>query len=207
MADRHALFDRDVFLKLVACNLWAECLDALGITHPYRLASASVRGAKTPLNRWRPPDALRADILQRIEALQGTVPVIPNSWIQDSVQNPLYNAMLAPEQEGIDQGEAQLAVVALSTPAVDVLVSGDKRFIQALRFRYPDVFRQLRESLICFEDCLRAIIERLGLDAIRDRLIVAKGCDSTLNIALGNENHASQDDFLAALSSYNPLFP
>jgi hypothetical protein len=113
--------------------------------------------------------------------------------------------MLAPEQEGIDQGEAQLAVVALSTPAVDVLVSGDKRFIQALRSRYPDVFRQLRESLICFEDCLRAIIERLGLDAIRDRLIVAKGCDSTLNIALGSENHASQDDFLAALSSYNPL--
>lgn len=206
MADRHALFDRDVFLKLVFCDLWAECLDALGITHPYRLASASVGGAGPPLNRWRPPDALRTDILQRIEALQGTVPLIPNSWIQDSVQNPLYNAMLAP-REGIDQGEAQLAVIALSTPTVNLLVSGDKRFIQALRSRYPAAFGQLRASLICFEDCLRAIIERLGLDIIRDRLIAAKGCDSTLNIALGSDNHASQDNFLAALSSYNPLLP
>ncbi len=206
MADRHALFDRDVFLKLAFCDLWAECLDALGITHPYRLVTASLGGAKTPLDRWRPPDALRADILQRIEALQGTVPLIPNSWIQDSVQNPLYNAMLAP-REGIDSGEAQLAVIVLSTPTVNLLVSGDKRFIQALRSRFPDAFRKLRASLICFEDCLRAIIERLGLDAIRDRLIVAKGCDSTLNIALGSDNHASQDNFLAALSSYNPLFP
>lgn len=209
MADRHALFDRDVFLKLVACNLWAECLDALGITHPYRLASASVRSAKTPLDRWKPPitAALRNAIIKRIDALQGVVPIIPETWMAQANEHPLYNAMTAPEQKGIDEPDARLAIIALSSSTKLMLVSGDKRFLRALRSDFPQEFERLHPSIICFEDCLCAIVKRLGIEAIREQLYEAKSCDGTLRNAISSDGLATQKMFLEGMASDHPLRP
>ncbi len=207
MADRHALFDRDVFLKLAFCDLWAECLDALGITHPYRLASASVRSAKIPLSRWNPPDALRTGTLQRVDALQSAVPIIPETWMAQANGHPLYNAMTAPGQKGIDPNDARLAIIALSLSTKIMLVSGDKRFFRALRSDFPQEFERLHSSLICFEDCLCAIVKRIGIETIRDRLNAAKSCDGTLRNAIGSDGLATQKAFLEGMASDHPLRP
>ncbi|CAK0750832.1 hypothetical protein CCP2SC5_1710003 [Azospirillaceae bacterium] len=81
------------------------------------------------------------------------------------------------------------------------LISGDKRFFRALKADCPELFKQLRPSLISFERCLIAVCESKGFAAVHERLRVAKGCDTTLRSALGTDGK----EFLQALKSYDPL--
>lgn len=203
-AELHAFFDRDVFIKLACCDLWNEALTALGVTHPYRLASATRKGSKNVFrNKPEVPDALRTETLNRVETMAETTPVLPKDWTDAIVGTDIYNSML--DTSGIDPGEAQLALIALNSSFDNRLVTGDKRFIKAMAEAFPEEFDKLRPRLITFEACLLKICKTIGFAAIRDRLIAARGIDGTLRNALGSQNQNSEEDFYEGLRSGNPI--
>lgn len=202
MTELHAFFDRDVYVKLACCDIWQDTLEAFGITHPYRLASASEKGARSALRRR--PD-LNEEVFEataaRVRSMSADVPVIPVNWIEPAVGHQLYQRML--ETDGIDAGEAVLALVSLICEKENRLISGDKRFLQALSFAFPNEFSRLQPLILTFERCLLAVCELRGYEAVRDRLKAAKACDRALMIALGSQGGASYDEFQAALRSFD----
>ncbi|PWC88826.1 hypothetical protein TSH100_06315 [Azospirillum sp. TSH100] len=204
MVGHNALFDRDVFLKLAACDLFDETIGVLGIARSYRLPSATVSGARGMLRRWQPAAAVQDAFLERLRVLQEKVEVIPEAWFMECGSDPRFNAMIAPGLN-IDVGEAQLTIITLSRPDPNLLISGDKRFVAGMASNFPEDFAILRGSLICFEDCLKAVVQHHGLEAIRVRLVAARGCDGTLKNALQSDCAATQIEFLEALESFNPL--
>lgn len=138
----HAFFDKDVFIKLACCDLWEEALEVLGVTHPYRLASATASGSKTALRRMAIDDRLRAAATERLKAMADQVPVVPEGWVAAAVTTDLYNRMSF--TDGIDTGEAQIALVALHCGHDNKLVTGDKRFLKAMAGAFPGEFERLQ---------------------------------------------------------------
>lgn len=203
MGELHAFFDKDVFIKLACCDLWGEVLEALGVTHPYRLASASASGSKTALRRMDIDDGLRAAATGRLKAMADQVPVVPEGWVAAAVTTPLYNRMSF--TEGIDTGEAQIALVALHCEHDRKMVTGDKRFIAAMADAFPDEFNRLKPVVVTFERCLLAVCEAKGYEQVRDRLVAAKGCDGSLRNAVGADGLASYESFRKAMFSFSPL--
>lgn len=195
----HAFFDRDVFIKLACCGLWDEAVNALGVTHPYRLYSASVRGAKTPLRRMEIDDSVREATFERLAVMAEQVPVVPPDWVAGAVSNPLYKRLS--DTNGINIGEAELTLVALHCAFDNALITGDKRYIASLAVSFPDEFRRLKARMVTFERCLLAICDAYGYDSIKPRLWVARGCDGTLRIALGSQGQADYSSFKEGLLS------
>lgn len=204
MAGIVALFDRDVFLKLAACDLFDEVVTAFGITEAYRLPSASVNGAQAMLRRWRPTDSVQHAFLARVAVQQRCVSMIPKDWLANCERDPRFNAMIG-AGANIDAGEAYLSLITLNRTDPNLLVSGDKRFIEGMASSFPNDFLALRPSLVCFEDCLTAVVEAQGLNALRSRLNMAMGCDGTLKLALGQDGSATQERFLEVLKGFHPL--
>ena len=203
MADLHAFFDRDVYVKLACCDIWQETLDSLGVTHPYRLASAGPRGARSTLRRRNLDEEFLSAVANRVERMTATVPVVPAEWLLAARTDERY--LRLQDAVGIDQGDAVLALVSLRSDLENRLISGDKRFLKALATDFPDLFKRLRPSLISFERCLMAVCAQHGFDAVRERLRVARGCDGTLALALGADGNADFDEFSSALKSCDPL--
>ena len=190
MEELHAFFDKDVFIKLACCDLWEDALEALAVTHPYRLASATASGSKTALSRMRIDDALRAETTERLRKMAEESAVVPTIWVSAAMTTDLYNRLVF--TDNIDAGEAQLAVVALHCEHENKLVSGDKRFMAAMASAFPSEFQRLKPLLVTFEDCLLAICVLKGYEQVKDRLRSAKGCDGSLNIALGAGGQATR---------------
>lgn len=203
MADLHAFFDKDVFLKLACCDVWEETRNALGVTHPYRLASATASGSKTALRRMAIGNTLRAAATERLAILAAQVPIVPEHWVAAATTTDLYNSMIATED--LDSGEAQIALVALDCEHPNRLITGDKRFLLALKKAFPGPFERLRPRIVTFEQCLLAVCEVYGYDLVRDRLIAAKGCDGSLANAVGSSGQASDAAFREAMLSFKPL--
>lgn len=203
MRELHTFFDKDVFIKLACCDLWDETLEVLGVTHPYRLASATASGSKTALRRMAVNDGLRAAAIERLRRMAEQVPVVPEGWVAAAATTDLYNRMSF--TDGIDTGEAQLALVALHCEHDNKLVTGDKRFVAAMEGAFPGEFDRLRPLIVTFERCLLAICEVKGYEDVRERLIAAKGCDRSLRNAVGADGAASYESFKEAMLSFSPL--
>ncbi len=199
----HAFFDKDVFIKLACCDLWADALEALGVTHPYRLVSATPTGSKTALRRMDIPEELRVATKARLATMAVQTPVVPEAWVAAAVTTDLYNSMIA--TENVDTGEAELAIVAMHCEYDNKLVSGDKRFMAAMSAVFPEEFKRLRPFLISFERCLLAVCERQGFESVRERLLAARGCDRTLKLALGSDGLADFAAFSEALVSFSQV--
>ncbi|BAE53236.1 hypothetical protein amb4432 [Paramagnetospirillum magneticum AMB-1] len=203
MGELHAFFDKDVFIKLACCDLWEEALEVLGVTHPYRLASATALGSKTALRRMAVDDALRAAVTERLQKMAEQVPVMPKGWVEAVVTTDLYNKMIF--HEGIDSGEAEIALVALHCEHDNKLVTGDKRFLAAMADAFPGEFGRLKPVVVTFEHCLLAICEAKGYEHVRERLVAAKGCDGSLKNAVGSDGQAGYESFKEAMLSFTPV--
>jgi len=196
------LFDRDVFLKLICCDLWDETLEVESITQPYRLASTAIGGTKRVLARWFPEPAAQAVLKSRFERIISNVPVLPDEIQPSSQHLPLLVALKSTKD--IDAGEAELVCILqeLNDPAV--MLSGDKRFLNSLKSSHPDVYASLESRLLSFEDCLIHICASKGVGLVIDRVRAGRACDGTLKHALGGHDGADVDSFMAAINSFNP---
>lgn len=201
MGELHAFFDKDVFIKLACCDLWEETLEVLGVTHPYRLASATASGSKTALRRMAIDDDLRAAATERLKNMAEQVPVVQAGWVSAAVTTDLYNRMSF--TDGIDTGEAQIALVALHCEHDNKLVTGDKRFLAAMADTFPGEFERLKPVVVTFERCLLAICEAKGYEHVKERLIAAKGCDGSLRHAVGSDGQANDESFKKAMLSFS----
>jgi hypothetical protein len=194
------LFDRDVFLKLCCCGVFDQALAALDITRPYRLVSTSSASSNGRIIRARLPDLDPAPILARVAKAVASVPTITNPMVEGIVASDTYRRLT--NIDDIDGGEQLLAAILLHDPRRHILVSGDKRFLQAFARSLPAEWLAVRDSVISFEMCLLAVEEKFGFELIMDRVYPFRGCDGILALALSGP--ATRDSFRAALISYDP---
>lgn len=194
------LFDRDVFVKLGCCNLWNEAVEALGVTQPYRLASTSSVRSNNKLITRLLADVDPADTIERVAVMVGMVPVLAD-YLIDGIESSEGFHLLSGVDD-IDAGEQLLGAVLLNDPDHRVLVSGDKRFVNAFRSHLPEQWEAVSGCIISLEMCLMAIEERFGFDYLLERVITVKHCDGTLRMAIGAA--PTRDDFRTAMQSFNP---
>jgi hypothetical protein len=194
------LFDRDVFLKLLCCDLWHEALAALGITHPYRMPSTTgIKSSERVIRRWLPDAAAADPAIARVVAVVQAVPVIEDAWVRGAEASPAYEQ--AANLENIDAGEAMLLGVLEALGDPNVLVTGDKRFIGALKAEMPARHAAVAGRILTLEQCLLAICKARGVAFVVARLLPAAGCDGSIRLALGSHQGANHAEVMNALTS------
>lgn len=194
------LFDRDVFLKLGCCNLWVEAVGALEITRPYRLqATSSERSNRRKLQKLL-GEGDHQEALRRIQGIVRQVPVLSDELIDGITASDGFKVLAG--IDGIDDGEQILGAILINNPSGRVLVSGDKRFVNAFRSELPEQWETVSSGVISFEACLLAIERRFGFEYVVERASPARHCDETLRLAIGQV--PALETFRQALSSYDP---
>jgi hypothetical protein len=196
------LFDRDVFLKLACLGLWDEVLAATGVTAPYRLPSCSVSGSASVLRRWLKDPAILQAAMDRLAAIAAAVPVVDEGLAAAARSAPSFTDLA--NTDDIDAGEALLVgmLEAATNPAV--LLTGDKRFVGALRTRHPVRYAALAGRVLSLERCLALVCQAHGAALVVGKAIPVAACDGSLRIALGVPPGADHASFLEALASFDP---
>lgn len=194
------LFDRDVFIKLGCCNLWTEALDALGVSQPYRLESTGSEKSNRRVIFRRMASPAADDALVRVMEMVQSVPPIPGDFVNGLEATEEFQ--LLSDCDGVDGGEQILASLLMRTQSGQVMISGDKNFVVAMREQRPEAWEIIRSRVITFERCLISIVQSRGFASVVERLYVAKDCDGALRLACGTvPNEAT---LLEALQSYDP---
>ncbi|MGO6664817.1 hypothetical protein ACC699_24335 [Rhizobium ruizarguesonis] len=194
------LFDRDVFFKLCCCNLWLEAMTALGITQPYRLQSTSSARANVRKISKMLGDADPTDAIARATEVVAQVPVLPDEFVEGLVASEGFSALA--DISGIDEGEQILGAILLNDRDGKILISGDKRFVQALKVERRSFWEKMEGAVISFEMCLLAIEREYGFDYLLARVDPVKHCDNTLRLAIGHT--PTKQSFCDALASWDP---
>jgi|GEM_PF-6362797 len=198
------LVDRDALGKLVAADLWQETLGILELERVWRLPSAHADNLLKDIGvprRGRPalPPEQVAEIEPRVRHVTGSLPTIgavdfDRSLVDRLIQHP-----------AIDQGEGQLLAALEARPGDHLLITGDKRFLEALRHYEPELFEARRDRLVSLERCLLRLIERRGVEAIRPNLRVLAHLDRSTALALGGDGMANEASVVEGLRSWDPL--
>ena len=196
------LFDRDIFLKLICCDLWDETLEVEAITQPYRLASTAIGGTTRVVARWFPDPTTQAVLKSRFEQIIPNVPVVPDDMQPSSQHFPLLASLKSTKD--IDAGEAELVCILQELNDPSVMLSGDKKFLNSLRSSHSCLYASLKSRLLSFEDCLIHIYASKGMEFVIDRVRAGRACDGALKHALGGHDGADAASFMAALNSFNP---
>jgi hypothetical protein len=138
--------------------------------------------------------------IQRTEGVVAAVPVLSDELVKDIYSSDSYQALL--DIDNIDTGEQVLAAILMDNPIGRVLLSGDKRFVQAFRVSLPGKWNDLNGSIISFEACLLAIEEMYGFEYLVARVYEVRYCDGSLRLALGINPNC--EAFREALVSFDP---
>jgi hypothetical protein len=195
------LFDRDVFIKLACCDLWEAALAATGITKPIRLASCTVSSSMAKVKKRLTDSALREATRARLERMVGVSEVVAGAEVLRPVLAELMRVA------DVDEGEALLFASLETLEDPSVFLTGDKRFLDALKVSFPERFAAARERILTFEGCLLRICQVNGVPYVVERLVPAAACDGVIPLALGGHNGADEQAFLGALRSFDPLRP
>lgn len=196
------LFDRDVFLKLACVGLWDEVLAATGVTLPYRLPSCSVSGSVPVLRRWLKDPAVLQAATDRLAAIVAAVPILDDRLAAVARATPAFAEVA--NTEGIDAGEALLVTMLEVAESHAILLTGDKRFVAALRTRHFARFAALAGRILSFERCLALVCQAHGPALVVGRALPVAACDGSLRLALGLPPGADHASFLEALMSFDP---
>ena len=111
------------------------------------------------------------------------------------------------EQPGIDAGEAVLFAVCARMQNT-FLATGDKQCLLGLSMAAETnsecgvVCQELTGKVFCFEQILSRILDQFGFEAIREKLIQGRECDTGLRLWLGSTLDANEERFRAGLTSY-----
>ena len=175
---------------------------ATGITHPIRLHSASVRGAKRSFERWFPDACRHAAAIARLGAVVEAVPPIDEAATREVRATIDFTAMV--NASDIDEGEALLVGLLRASADPSLMITGDKRFIEACRVQFPSVFDEIRSRVITFEGCLCRIASCHGPEHVIAKVREVPACDGSVRIALGNSAQTDPASFIEALRSFDP---
>ena len=192
------LFDRDVFYKLIVCDLLELALDAFGVTEPFRLFATSNENS----NRRALAKKLHGQELEiamtRVSHYVSTVPTLSDELALGITGTKVYQSLA--EIDGIDDGELLLASILITAPEGRLLITGDKRFVKSLKLHSPEYWNITKNSIITFEKCVLKILEMQGFEEVRNRSFNTCKCDESLRLAFGEGTNEAE--FFAGLTSF-----
>lgn len=106
---------------------------------------------------------------------------------------------------GIDAGEAILFSATAAYPD-SLLATSDKRSLIALSGADGAVCQRVRERLagrvICFEQTLLRVMNAVGFDLVRTRVVPARNCDTALRAVFGSGLEATEPGVRDGLTQY-----
>lgn len=138
----------------------------------------------------------------RLHSMVSDVPVVEEAWAA-AAECSVGFAELANTAD-IDAGEAQLFVILEALGDPGVLVTGDKRFLNALKANFSERHAAVAERLLSLEGCLCAVCETRGVDYVVARVLPVAVCDGSMRLALGCHQGSDHTAFLQALRSCDP---
>ncbi len=193
------LADNDILFKLARCDLFGEFLAAFGITTvDVRIVRATRFSVRSTKHQKRIGDASYARLVAFLEAVADL----------DIAPDPVATAALTEQTDkNIDAGEA---VLFATCPLIEgsAIVTGDKRSLVGLVAAAgtdavcESLCVKLAGRVYCFEQILDRILDRVGFDAIRQRLIDGRECDRGLALWLGSGLDTTEAGFRDGLTSF-----
>lgn len=112
------------------------------------------------------------------------------------------------EFEGIDQGEAILAIYVIQLLQKDaasqpVIFTGDKNFLRALaKVELPVIQANFNHRIWCLEQLILKAINVYGFEAVRDKIVPVRDCDTAIKSVFGSGSASTPDNSLATLNGY-----
>jgi hypothetical protein len=192
------LSDNDIVLKLACCDLLNETLDVLGVRREEVFVLPTARHVL--LKPLKAPEKGRARlgdaVFQRVTLFLDSVQVI------EAAPSP-QEMLLFDDIVGIDSGEAVLFATTAHFPEF-ILATSDKNSLRALSSTAAcePICRRLAGKVICFEQLILRLIDRLGFNPIRDKVVPARDCDTALRAVFGSGLDAAEENVRTGLASY-----
>jgi hypothetical protein len=200
------LIDNDILLKLTAFQLIDETIDLLGLSiNTLRVLST----AEFVFRNWQKKQQVQPDKSQGYtdniweEAILFCQLCQPlnslNSTLESSILNEIQQLMLFREE--INEGETEL-ILATAYTADFVILTGDKRCLQALPQIPLSIYSRLQGRVLCLEQIILKLIDRLGFDQVQSLIQPAIQCDKSIRICFGYSQPAPENQVRAALQNY-----
>jgi len=182
--------DNDIILKLAAYNLFWEATTKLNVKQEnIRIlpTAQKVFSSNSRISR-----QYTSQTIQRaLQIVRGCTPIAQYSQEE-------FKSLVS--EEGIDAGEA-LLVAATQLEKNFLLVTGDKRFIQALASsNLVDVKQRLSKRIICLEQLLLNLLEVSEFDKICRRVVSAENCDETITEMFNSGKQSKPSEVSSSLS-------
>lgn len=153
--------------------------------------------------------ARRGRINDRESAQQRFNSYIPTVLVLEPTEEEIALATEIEEaaiQQGVDldSGESQLCAIAIFR-AVPLLLTGDKRAISGAEIlqQQISVLSSLRSRVVCLEQAVRGIANRIGVLSARSRICAEPSVDKSLSICFECNTENPRPEFSAeGLTSY-----
>ncbi len=185
--------DNDILLKLSACDLLSETIAAL------RCTNSDVRVLQTARfvfqhNR-RVGD--RYSEQGRLRAIAFV------NCCQSVGEDNSDEFELLQVTDGIDIGEARL-LAATQGLAIFLLMTGDKNCLASLGSMpgLEVVKGRVEGRVVCLEQVMLLLIQSLGFDLVKARVVPVMECDQSLKACFGSGVLAIEENVIVALEGY-----
>lgn len=193
------LADNDIILKLACCDLLSEAVAALGVTlDDVLVLNSAVHKLLSPKKPGKGRVKQGEAEYERLRVFFDSVRVIDRAPPPDELF--AFNDVL-----GIDTGEAVL-FSATGVYADCLLATSDKRSLIALCGAGGEICGRVRERLkgrvICFEQTILRILDRVGFAPVLAKVVPSRHCDTALRAVFGSGLSATETGVCVGLSSY-----
>jgi hypothetical protein len=187
--------DNDILLKLTAFQLFEEAIAVLNLS-PSDLRVLPT--ARFVFRRKRDqqvsyPDPVWAMAIERVERYQSANTT--DARVLAEVQR------LEKFRNQIHEGETAL-IAATCIEADFVLLSGDKACFKALPQVSAEIYDRLCGRVVCLEQVVLKLIQVLGFDVVKERVLPLAHCDTVIRICFGYSEPALEDNVKDGLQSY-----
>ncbi|NBB87863.1 MAG: hypothetical protein GVY12_16775, partial [Bacteroidetes bacterium] len=164
------LADNDILFKLAACRLIDRLPDLLGVDQSQIwVREAAVHVARSSRDRYS------TESIERVVTFLSGTSVLDADLVDDNVLERLL------QLERMDTGEAILFALAANLED-SCIATGDKRSLRCLSESpdCEDLCARLSESIICFEQIMHWLMQKMDYAKYRSHVAPARTCDGVL---------------------------
>lgn len=191
--------DNDIITKLVAFQLFEEAIAVLQVikTDLRVLPTAKFVFQAKRKQQVHYPDEVWAAVIDLVT----TCSTLAEPSFEQTEASLEETRQLEHFKDEIQAGEAALIVATRLEPDF-LLFSGDKKCMKALATIPKPIYQRLCGRVVCLEQMILKLIQKLGFEAVRDRILPMVNFDKTLKICFGYSTPAPKETVLVGLNSY-----